>query len=530
DRVDPARLDEVESQVRNLLQGTTLENAPYFRVSALTGDGIDALRDHLHDAANRLERRRARGNFRLAVDRCFSLSGAGLVVTGSVFSGTVQTGDQVVLAPSGLPARVRSLHAQNRESEDGSAGQRCALNLTGRGLNKASVQRGDWIVAEPAFAPTDRIDVRVRSLIREARPLRHWMPVHVHIGAADLPGRLAVIEGRSIEPGQTGLAQLVLDEKTNVFYGDRFILRDQSARHTIGGGRVLDPFAPKRGRSKPERLLQLIALDQDDLTLALTELLDSSPKGIDFDQFARARNLTKAECDGLLQNEAAAILSTGTERFALAPSAWEKMRSDILDILQTWHQERPESPGMSINQLKQRLSLHLIDGLLEAAVENLAVDRKLTRRSELIGLAGHKPAIPPQEDALWKKLKPALDKAGLRPPTVRELASEIGMRPDQLQRFLERSARRGVVLAVAKNRYFTPAALRELGEIAEKLAAEAPDGLFNAAAFRDRSGIGRNLTIELLEYFDQAKLTKRQGDLRGILKPADEVFRQPNDE
>ncbi|MEX2449533.1 MAG: selenocysteine-specific translation elongation factor [Rhodospirillales bacterium] len=530
DRVDQARLDEVDVQISGLLSGTALENAPSFRVSALTGDGIDVLYRHLHDVAHHLERRRTHGNFRLAVDRCFTLSGSGLVVTGSVFSGTVQTGDQIIVAPAGIPARVRSLHAQNRESERGSAGQRCALNLTGRDLKKSAVQRGSWIVAEPAFVPTDRIDVKVRALIREPRPLRHWMPVHVHVGAADLPGRLAILESRAIEPGDTGIAQLVLDDKTNVFYGDRFILRDQSARRTIGGGWVLDPFAPKRGRAKPERLLQLVALDQDNPTLALSELAESSPNGIDLTQFARARNLTESEYTALRDSGSITVLTAGTQRFALAPRLWDRLQTELLDTLKKWHGERPESPGLTVVQVTQRLSLRLIDGLLGAAVERLIDDKSLTRRSELIGLAGHRPSIPPQEAALWKRVKPLLDKAGLRPPTVRELAADLGMRPDQLQRFLDRSVRRGVVQPVAKNRYFTPDALHRLGAIAEQLATDSPDGLFNAAAFRDRSGIGRNLTIELLEYFDTVKLTKRQGDLRGILRPADEVFRPLTDD
>ena len=524
DRVDEQRIAEVEDEVAQLLEDSTLKNVPIFHVSAITGTGVEKLKTHLHDTANSIERRQAKGQFRLAVDRSFTLDGAGLVVTGSVFSGEVHTGDQLLVAPHGMPARVRSLHAQNQESETGSVGQRCALNITGRDLIKSAVQRGDWVVAEPAHIPTDRIDIHVHVLAGEAKPLRHWTPVHIHIGAADISGRAAILEGGSIASGESGLAQLVLDQKTNVLFSDRFILRDQSARRTIGGGHVIDPFAPKRGRAKPERLSQLNALNQNDPKIALGKFLEASPAGIDFNQFIRSRGLTQPETEAIIDTDSMVLFGTEANRFAMSHHHWERLTQEINAYLSQWHKEKPDSPGLTLAQLRKRLQLKQIAGALEAAVERLITKKRLSRHSELISLAGHQAAVPPEEEALWKRIKPILDEADIRPPTVRELATDLDMRPDQLQKYLDRCARRGLVQSIAKNRYFTLNALHQLGTMAYELSEVGDNGLFNAAAFRDRSGIGRNLTIELLEHFDKVKLTKRQGDLRAVIQPVEKIF------
>ena len=524
DRVDETRVIEVEDEVSQLLEDSTLTNAPTFHVSALKGTGIDKLKAHLHKAAHSIERRKANGQFRLAVDRSFTLDGAGLVVTGSVFSGEVHTGDQLFVSPHGMPARVRSLHAQNQESEMGTVGQRCALNITGRDLIKSAVQRGDWIVGEPAHIPTDRIDIHVHVLAGEAKPLRHWTPVHIHIGAADILGRVAILEGGSIPSGESGLAQLVLDQETNVLFGDRFILRDQSARRTIGGGHVIDLFAPKRGRAKPDRLLQLAALNHEEPKVALNSFLEASPGGINFNQFIQSRGLTEKETDKIIDTKSVVLFGTEANRFAMSGQHWEHLMQKIYATLNDWHKEKPDSPGLTLTQLQKQLELRQISGGLEATVERLITKKRLTRHSELISVAGHQAAVPAEEEALWKRIKPILDEAGIRPPTVRELSTDLDMRPDQLQKYLDRCARRGLVQSVAKNRYFSMNTLNQLGTMACELSDAGDDGQFNAAAFRDRSGIGRNLTIELLEYFDKVKLTKRQGDLRAVIKPVDEIF------
>src|SRR5262249_13231244 len=252
--VSAERAAQAEAETAALLARFALGSAPVFRVSSVTRHGVDALRNYLRQEAARLPPRSQQGHFRLAIDRCFTLAGGGTVVTGTVFSGHVAVGDTLVLSPSGPEVRVRSIHTQNQPAAVGGAGQRCALNLVGEGFDRSRVQRGHWVLARAVHAPTQRLDVELTLLGSEGRPLTHWTPVHFHLGALEAMGRVALLEERQREPGRTALAQMLLDRTVGALHGDRFVVRDQSALRTVGGGRVLDPFPPVRGRRAPARL------------------------------------------------------------------------------------------------------------------------------------------------------------------------------------------------------------------------------------------------------------------------------------
>ncbi|MDX1376875.1 MAG: selenocysteine-specific translation elongation factor, partial [Burkholderiales bacterium] len=234
DRVSEARVAEVRAALGTLLAPTGLAGAPIFPLSVVSDTGVGALKAHLEAAARALQPRAREGNFRLAVDRAFTIAGAGLVVTGTVVSGEVAVGDTVRALLAGEAARVRSIHAQNAAAGIGVAGERCALNLAGID-GKSPIERGDWIVAGTLPPAVRRFDARLRVLADEAGALAHWTPVHVHLGAADVTGRVAVLEGAGIAPGASGLVQLLLERPIGALGGDGFILRDQSSRRTLAG-------------------------------------------------------------------------------------------------------------------------------------------------------------------------------------------------------------------------------------------------------------------------------------------------------
>src|SRR6266540_1227277 len=213
DRVESARVTSARAEIEALLHGTALAGSPVFALSSMTGDGVPALRAHLEaEAASPPPASvAADGCFRLAVDRCFTISGSGTVVTGTVFSGSVGVGDHLLVSPSGREVRVRGIHAQNRAAERGVAGQRCALSLAG--VEKKDIARGDWILESAVHAPTARFDASVKLPPSAARALRHWTPVHVHLGAAEAMGRVSLLQATGIEPGGTGHAQIVLDRQ-----------------------------------------------------------------------------------------------------------------------------------------------------------------------------------------------------------------------------------------------------------------------------------------------------------------------------
>ena len=290
DRVDAARRAAASEEVRGLLAGSLQAGFAILPVSAVTGEGMSALRAHLQGAAERaalIANSHQDSPFRLAIDRSFTLAGIGTVVTGTVFDGQVAVGDRLMISPLGLEVRVRSLHAQNRQATSGTRGQRCALNIVAPQLDRRQIERGQWLLAPALHAPTQRLDARLALLPSEARPLQHWTPVHVHLGAAHVQGRVALLQEAALQAGASALVQLVLDQPVGALHGDHFILRDQSAQRTLGGGLVLDASPPERGRRKPQRAAWLAALEAATPQAALAQLLAVSPVGIDLAWFTQ---------------------------------------------------------------------------------------------------------------------------------------------------------------------------------------------------------------------------------------------------
>jgi selenocysteine-specific elongation factor len=258
------------------------------------------------------------------VDRCFSLAGIGTVVTGTAVSGQIGVGDRVLVSPRKLPVRVRGLHAQNREATQGLAGQRLALNLAATGLEKSDIARGDWIVAEAAHASTRRIDARIRLLRSEARDLAHWTPVHLHLGACDVGARVVLLEGPTLAPGGSMRVQLELDRDIAAWHGDRFILRDQSATRTLGGGQVIDPFASATLRRKPQRWPHWRRRNWPrPIRRCRPCWRCNSPPGVDIEPFLVARNLQPAQRQALLQAVPHRACPMAVPNACLRPANWK---------------------------------------------------------------------------------------------------------------------------------------------------------------------------------------------------------------
>jgi selenocysteine-specific elongation factor len=514
DRVTEDRLPEVQDEIANAVAGTSFEDAPVHVTSAYTGDGIAALKDWLLGEARGLERPAVSGRFRLAVDRAFTLRGAGLVVTGTAVSGQVQVGDRLLLSPLGREVRVRSLHAQNTESQRGQERQRLALNLVG--VDKDLVRRGDWILAPEALAPTDRLDVRVRVPAGDGPALTDRQPVHVHLGAADVTGRLALLEGRRLEPGESGWGQLVLDHQVGAMAGDRFVLRDQSARLTLAGGRVVDPFAPSRGRRWPERLAMLAALDQPTAQQAFVGALATALNGFDAARFALAWNLTEAEAAALV-GESDSRIAHGLSFNGEQAQRWV---AQVVEALTRWHTDHTDRAGAPPESLRRTLANSAPRATWAAALAMALADGAIRQVGPMVALAGHEAVMLHADQLLWEAIEPLLLEGGLRPPRVRELAQTLGEEPDRVEAVLRRAANLVLVAPVAKNRFFPPSAIEGLIAKAREVAGNQSDGRFTAQQFKDATGIGRNVAIEVLEYFDQAGITKRMGEARVLIGAA----------
>ncbi|MBT3704050.1 MAG: selenocysteine-specific translation elongation factor [Alphaproteobacteria bacterium] len=523
DRVSPERLVEVQGEIKALLSDTVLAAAPVFPLSAITGEGVPDLQDCLHQAAADTSTRDTSGNFRLSIDRAFSIKGAGLVITGTAVSGQVKIGDQLLVSPSGKPVRVRGLHVQDQQSEVGQAGQRCAVNIAGD-VDKEALHRGDWLLAPAAHAPVKRLDARLQVAASEAKALKHWSPVHLHLGAGDFTARVAVLEGGTIAPGDAALVQLVTDAPIAALKGDRFVLRDQSAKRTIAGGVIIDPFSPTRGRARPSRIAAVTAMENADPATALAALLKVQPGGTDLGAFAIAHNLSALAGENLFAQSGLIQVQDGKRLWGLSTDRWNTVCVDALAAMATWHNTHPHVLGASARELISTIPDHPAEALIKAALHHHRQADALVCRGPLFHLPGHSAQPQPEDLALWEKTEPLLREGGLRPLRVRELTDALQIKLIQTEKFLTRAAATGWVFRVARNRYFLPETLMELANLARELADASDENKIDIIAFRDRTGIGRNLAIEVLEFFDSVGLTKRDGNTRTLIAEAKNIF------
>jgi selenocysteine-specific elongation factor len=546
DRVDAARVLAVEAEIEAFLAGTVLRGSPLFRVNATApGDvGAQALKQYLEGVAEGVGRAvgadervsavgargaasgrdagRARGAvgvgthgasardarlFRLAVDRVFTLPGHGTVVAGTVFSGSVRTGDTVAVFPSNTPVRVRSIHSQNRPAEVGRSGERCALNISG--IEKSALKRGDWLADPRALAATTRIDVRFESIADTHRAFKAWAPVHVHHGAAHLTAHVVPLGGPTISPGSSCHAQIVFETPNCATPGDRFIVRDAQAVHTLGGGIVLDPFAPSRKRRSPERTRYLHALERMIAGEGLAPLLAEASYGVKQSDLIR---ITGQSPERMVLPDGATTVAGTRERYVLLSSAWRALREQAVHALRKFHVDSPDEPGPDVGRLRRIAVPQLADDLWRALIAELTSERTILRSGPWLYLPGHAVTLSEGEKTLARKLQPLIAAGRFNPPWVRDLASAVHEPEDIVRQLLRKQVTQGIVYQVVHDLFYDRRCIDELATVVAALAQE--HGTVEAAQYRDAVGLGRKRAIQILEFFDRVGHTRRMRDSR----------------
>jgi selenocysteine-specific elongation factor len=505
DAVSADRVAELRAQLPGQL-GAPAADWPLFEVSNVTGAGIDALDAWLRQQARAQSQRAEAGEFRLAIDRVFTLGGVGTVVTGTVHAGLVRVGDEVLVQPRGLRARLRSLHAQDRPAEQGRAGQRCALNLAG--LSKDDVARGDWVQGAPLANVTTRFDAVLRLSARESQPLPQWSNVHLHHGTRDLLARVSVLDDERIEPGDERLVSIAIDvpasEGLPLCRGDRFVLRDASARRTLAGGIVLDIAPPVRGKRRPERLALLEALRHRPGTESLADWLKSEP--VPLARLQSGWNLRADDAQRAL-TAAGARVAAGS---AFAATRWRALRDRTLEAVGSTHEREPEMPGLEQNRLRRIVAPALSAEVIADLIDELLGEGALVRRGAFLALPAHKAELGKDERVRWEKIKPLLMESRFDPPRVRDVARLTAIPEAEVRALMRRVARVGEVTLVALDHFFLTDTVADMADIASELIAA--HGAARAAEFRDRIGTGRKVAIQILEFFDRVGFTRRVRD------------------
>ncbi|VAF80379.1 selenocysteine-specific translation elongation factor [Enterobacter hormaechei] len=487
DRVEEARIDEVRQEVLAALSEYGFKDAALFVTVATEGRGIDALRNHLQQIPSREQASHHR--FRLAIDRAFTVKGAGLVVTGTALSGEVHVGDTLWLTGVNKPMRVRGLHAQNQPVEQAHAGQRIALNIAGD-AEKDQLNRGDWLLADAPPEPSERIIVSLQT----HTSLTQWQPLHIHHAASHITGRVSLLEN--------DLAELVFDSPLWLANNDRLVLRDISARETLAGARVVMLDPPRRGKRKPEYLQWLAALAQtrDDKS-ALDIHLERG--AVDLAAFAWARQLS-GEGLRLLTQEPGFIQAGNSLLNAPVAARWQRK---VLSTLATYHEQHQDEPGPGRERLRRMALPMEDDALVLLLIENMRESGVIASHHGWLHLPEHKAGFTAEQDAVWQKVAALF---GDEPWWVRDLARETNTDEQLMRQVLRHAAQQGMIVAIVKDRYYRNDRIVAFANLIREL--DQARGSTCAADFRDRLNVGRKLAIQILEYFNRIGFTRRRGN------------------
>ncbi|EMP9725275.1 selenocysteine-specific translation elongation factor [Enterobacter cloacae] len=487
DRVDATRINEVREAVEATLREYGFTDAALFETVATEGRGIEALRHHLQQLSSREHASHHR--FRLAIDRAFTVKGAGLVVTGTALSGEVKVGDTVWLTGINKPMRVRGLHAQNQPVDHAHAGQRIALNIAGD-AEKAQLNRGDWLLSEAPPEPSERVIVSLQTHI----PLSQWQPLHIHHAASHITGRVSLLEN--------DLAELVFDTPLWLADNDRLVLRDISARETLAGARVVTLNPPRRGKRKPEYLQWLSALAQASNDKAALEV-HLERGAVNLTDFAWARQLSN---EGLLPlTQQPGFIQAGNNLLnAPVAACWQRK---VLNTLATYHEQHQDEPGPGRERLRRMALPMEDDALVLLLIENMRESGVIKSHHGWLHLPDHKAGFTAEQEAIWQKAAPLF---GDEPWWVRDLARETNTDEQVMRQVLRHAAQQGLIVAIVKDRYYRNDRIVAFASLIREL--DQARGSTCAADFRDRLNVGRKLAIQILEYFNRIGFTRRRGN------------------
>jgi selenocysteine-specific elongation factor len=342
------------------------------------------------------------------------------------------------------------------------------------------------------------------------------MPVHVHLGACDVLGRVALLEGDALAPGESMLAEIILEKSIGALWGDHFVLRDQSATRTIGGGRVLDIFPPSRHKRAAERLDYLRLLDQADPQPALAHALARQMAGVNLDRYALNRNLAAGEAQALWRDMGLVVIEEAGGRSGFSPENWQVLRGRLIAAARAEHERAPDMIGVERDRLRRLALPTLSRAAFDRLTFELLGSGELAQSGSWLHLPEHRAALAAADTDLWRTLRPLLEAAPCNPPRVRDIAKATGIAEETVRGLMKRVARVGQAYPVAHDHYFSAEAVADLAGRVAGLCAR--DGTARAAALRDQIGGGRKVAIHILEFFDRIGYTRRVRDehaLRG---------------
>ena len=527
DLVDEEMLPLVEEEARELVTSSFLEDAPVIAVSSRTGEGLEQLRTALSEIAQRLPPRSTDFIMRLPVDRAFSIKGFGAVVTGTLISGEITEGDELELLPARLSVRVRGIQVHGKPVVKALAGQRTAVNLAG--VDVAIIQRGMVLAPLGHLRPTQIIDVNIAVLPTASRGVRTRARVRVHLGAAEVLGRVRLLEDSAeIAPGKSGLAQLRLEAPVLALHGDHFIVRSYSPPATIAGGIVVDPLGVKhRGKEVQKTRKRLHALMSEDRAEKLAAFVEACAgvglKRADLAASTGWSDAVLATVELQAQEERSVVAAEGV---FLTTEDFDRLCRSLLGELAAHHKREPLSRGLPRETLREKIFAHTAPEVFRAVITRLENDGAVVSERDTIRAGEHRVDLSEKDTQLRDRLQQVYEESALEAPSVEEAMTRAGVAVSERaygRKILQLLIDSRMILRVEGETFMHARAIEQLRTKLQHYAmAHEPERLIDVAAFKELAGVTRKYAIPLLEYLDRERVTRRAGDKRIILSRRDE--------
>lgn len=520
DTVDEEWVSLVQEEIREELSFTPFSKAPIIPVSAKNGEGLDDLKEALVNCSHEALSASSSESIRMPIDRVFTIKGAGTVVTGTLWCGSIHAGDELELLPSNKKVRVRTVQVHDKEVSLSTPGTRTALNLVG--VNKSDVKPGDFLTTPKTLQVSDRFDAQFTYIpvLSAKKPLESGLRVHIAHGTREVVGRVLFMNGQStLEPNETAFAQIRLNEPLPVSRGDHFIVRLLSPSRVIGGGTILNA-RPKRRTTLNENDSNLLtALARNDEAEICTAIIDSSTTPVSLIEIKQITGLSSKRIGQLLSEQTTGKgkpryvqLSHDTEQYFAQKPVIQKQVMTLENILLNFHAENPAKTGISKGALQQKLPYHLEEGCFEAVLEESIRQEKIVIHEGEISHPKASAGARNLEEQTAQTLESLLVSYGATPPVVADLFVEAGIDQSRGAKALTLLEQQQKTCRISKTLCFAKPVLDAFYEKTKAYLLENEQG--SATQLKEAMGTSRKYAIPLLEYFDDQKLTIRKGDVR----------------
>ena len=511
DLADKDWLELVELDIGELLQGSFMEDAPILKVSAETGDGVDQLKTTLLDLCKKVPDKQDRGIFRLHVDRVFSMKGYGTVVTGTVNSGSLKIGDTVELLPGSVKSKVRGLQSHGEEVQQVETGDRAAINL--QGVEIKQIERGSQIAEIGYLQSLNQMGVTLLLLGSAQKPITQNQRIRIHLGTQEVMARVALTDGKTLQPGDGCPALLRLEQPIVAARGDKFIIRSFSPVITIGGGEVMEVLIEEKWKIVKEKLQNLYESPKSDQLIHLVQ--EERAKPITPEKLQYRIGISKEQINAIVEEKEELFWLTHKQgKWLLTQNQWRELKNSIHNFLKKYHTKNPLNAGAQKEKIRQHLGCE--NSILEVLLQSMLDDKSISQKGELFLNPNFSITLSSEDDSLQNSILNQLDQEGFTSSTLAQLSLKTGNSKEKLMQVLNVAEQQGKLLRIDGKLMFTQKNFIILREKVNQFFSNHPE--MSVSEFKELAHTSRKYAVPLLEYFDKKKITYREGNIRKLVR------------